>query len=155
MYTALFLPLLASVATLTAGSARVVERNNDDHAPASTPQFEYLFTINYKFGGATPIIFSQGVVENGASNIPNIALTRPANTFVGASITGPALNGELDFGVITNRFVAYGTDTIVFEEATWFGSFYNGDQGNGTLIARTNGLVDYKLYEQQRVVSMA
>jgi len=145
------LAILLATAVATSASA-IQQRDNDDHAPSSTPQFEYLFTINYAFGGASPIIFSQGVVENGTC-VTTMALTSPANTFVGASITGPALNGEISRGVITNRFVAYGSDTIVFEEATWFGTFYNGDKGNGTMIARTQGLVDYKLYEQQRVVS--
>lgn len=141
--------IIALVAVAVTALARVVSRDN---APSSALQSEYLFTINYKFGGASPIIFSQGVVENDkCSNSAMLILL--ANTFVGAAINGPAFNGQIDSGIITNRFVAYGTDTIVFEEATWFGTFDNGDKGNGTLIARTQGLVDYQLYEQQRVVS--
>nr|XP_031859298.1 uncharacterized protein CI109_005327 [Kwoniella shandongensis]KAA5526370.1 hypothetical protein CI109_005327 [Kwoniella shandongensis] len=115
------------------------EKEDKEHKYGATshPEFDYLFTINYKFGGASPIIFSQGVTEN-------------INTFVGASIDGPALQGSINRGVITNKFVAFGKDTIVFEEATWYGSFNNGGK-NGTFIAETSGLVDYGLNEHQRV----
>ncbi|WWC71794.1 uncharacterized protein I206_105753 [Kwoniella pini CBS 10737] len=100
---------------------------------------DYLFTITYAFGGASPIIRTGGLAQN-------------LNTFVGASIQGPALNGYISRGILTNNFVPFGDKAIVIEEATWYGYFYNGDKGNGTLIARTSGLVDYDAYEQQRVV---
>lgn len=61
MFRLIFIALTGLAAT----AATVIPRDNDKYSPSSEPQFEYLFTINYKFGGASPIIFSQGVVENG------------------------------------------------------------------------------------------
>ncbi|WWC91491.1 uncharacterized protein L201_006437 [Kwoniella dendrophila CBS 6074] len=124
----------ALFACIAAGSA------SDDHVyPTSSYNLDYLFTITYAFGGASPIVRTNSVAEN-------------MNRFVGAGIEGPALNGSIDSGEISNKFVPYGNKTIVYEEAAWFGTFDNGDKGNGTLIARGTGLVDYDGYEQQRVI---
>ncbi|WWC64345.1 uncharacterized protein I303_106955 [Kwoniella dejecticola CBS 10117] len=132
---------LLTIVTLTLSLFSLVPTTSasGDSYPTFQYNFDYLFTITYAFGTASPIVRTGGLAEN-------------INTFVGATLDGPAFNGHISRGLITNNFVPYGDKVIVFEEATWYGYFDNGDKGNGTLIARSSGLVDYDAYEQQRLV---
>ncbi|WVQ67234.1 uncharacterized protein L199_005429 [Kwoniella botswanensis] len=136
------IPVISAKGSGATSNNRRDDQDNKDGKGKSYPSysynFDYLFTITYAFGQPSPIIYQTGITEN-------------INSFVGGTLEGPAFNGHITKGVITNKFVPYYDTSIVFEEATWYGYFDNGDKGNGTFIAETSGLVDFEAHEQQRV----
>ncbi|OCF61050.1 hypothetical protein L486_00694 [Kwoniella mangroviensis CBS 10435] len=136
------IPVISAKGSGAVSNNKRDDQDNKDDKGKSYPSyiynFDYLFTITYAFGQPSPIIYQTGITEN-------------INSVVGGTLEGPAFNGHITKGVITNKFAPYYDDSIVFEEATWYGYFDNGDKGNGTFIAETSGLVDFEAYEQQRV----